>query len=915
MRLNTWILATSSAAALLATPAWAQQPPAPEPGNQEAQTQPGDDEDAPVQADDAVQGAEDGSGDDEVVVTGLRRSLQSAQNVKRNSEQIVDTIVADDIGKLPDIAVSETAARIPGVQVTRRFGEADTVLIRGLPDFSTTYNGREIFTAETRVVALQDFPSSNIAALEIFKATTSDLVEAGLAGLVNVRSRRPFDFRNPEVAGSVWGLYTLQADAVTPNFNVLLSDRWDTGIGEIGALINVSYTRLKFLDSEPSNTDFLADPTINGRQVRFPDIQRLFYAEGDRTRPSVNVALQWRPTETLEIYAEGLYQGFRNEVSDRLVEVPLYGGQSYSNLVFRDGTNLLSSGTVVGPGNPIFSFQGGTFNKTDTFQFAIGGRYDNGPLRISADVARTDSTFTGSTESVDRTFRGTPTIDFNLEVPEFTIRNFDPFDAANYNFDGLYEERQLSEGDDIQARLDAEYEMELSFLRNIQLGVRYTTRDAHREFGNRFAGYRPQNINATVLPLLFTRTNPGFQGTNVQDGFRSFLSPTYESIRESVGQLRQFVISNPRSFGFGTFTLDDPTPNPESIYDAQEDTLAGYAQIGYAFGEIIDGTIGLRAVRTETQIEGTSIIEGRPVPVSAGREFTDYLPNASIRWRITPELQLRLSATQTRTRPTFQQLNPSQSLGPPGNQVNPTDPFANARRGTSGNPNLRPLESNNYDASLEYYFSRNGFVSAAIFRRDLDGFILTRQDRIIDPTLGPIIIDTPVNSGRGQIDGAEAQGQTFFDFEFLPDFLRNFGAQANFTYIDAETGFPDTAGTFTFGEIQGVSKYTYNLAGFYEGGGLSARVSYNKRGRFTGTRGGRGPNAFREDAFPAGRLDLSTNYTVGENLTLFFDWTNILQDPFRVRQSFTPANGERANFERFLRFEETTFSLGARFRL
>lgn len=924
MVLKATVLGSASAAALLmgATGALAQTPPDP---TVEAQTSPADPDAGAPQTDDAVESA---PGEEEIVVTGIRRSLQSAQNIKRNSEQIVDTIVAEDIGKLPDIAVSDTAARIPGVQVTRRSGESDSVLIRGLPDYASTYNGREIFTAETRNVALQDFPSANIAAVEVFKSTTAELVEAGIAGLVNIRSRRPFDFQGLEVAGQVYGLYTRQADKVTPNASALISNRWEGNFGEFGALLNVSYTQLKFLDSEPSNTDFVADPVLNGTRVRFPDIQRLFYREGDRTRPSVNAALQWRPNNQIEIYAEGLYQGFRNKISDRLVAVPLFGGQSYSNLVTRDGTNLLDSGTVVGPGDRIFTFQGATFNKTDTYQFAIGARYDSGPLRITGDLARTSSTFTGSTASFDRTFNGTPTIDFDLTTPEFTIRNFDPFDPANYNFDGFFEQAQESRGSDIQARLDGEYEFEGSFLRSVKAGVRYSTRKAHRELGERFSGYRPQNINATTLSFLdFERTNPGFRGTNVQDGFRSFLSPTYGSIRRNLTQIRQFTVQTPRSFGFGDVTTDAPALNPANTFDAKEDTLAGYAQLEYAFGEAIDGVVGIRGVQTEVSLDGTSVVEGVFTPVSSENKFTDYLPNASLRWRMTPELQLRLSATQTRTRPTFRQLNPAATLGAPGNQVNPTDPFANARRGFGGNPDLKPFTSNNYDVSLEYYFSRAGFAAVTAFRRDLDGFIQNQEVRRVDPLLGPIVISGPQNSRKGRIDGFEAQFQTFFDYDFLPDWTRGFGVTANYTYLDDEVEFLNPAtGAVERGRIQipgapdgpggGVSKHTYNLAAFYEGGGASVRLSYNKRGRFLDQRQFRGTDdLYTETAIPAGRLDLSTNYTPVENITIFFDWTNITGNPFRTNLSSARGGAERAEFVRFLRFEESTFSLGARFRL
>src|SRR4029079_13823438 len=151
----------------------AQPVPAPDPNAtaQQNPAQPAQNADAPAD-------------NTSIVVTGLRRSLQSARNIKKNSDQVVDAIVAEDIGKLPDTTVSDTAARIPGLQVERNGGEASRVLLRGLDrDFyTTTYNGREIFTAETRSVALQDFPAGGSSAIEAFKTSTANLVEPGLAG-------------------------------------------------------------------------------------------------------------------------------------------------------------------------------------------------------------------------------------------------------------------------------------------------------------------------------------------------------------------------------------------------------------------------------------------------------------------------------------------------------------------------------------------------------------------------------------------------------------------------------------------------------------------------------------------------------------------------------------------------------------
>jgi TonB-dependent receptor len=839
----------------------------------------------------AAQATDDAS-DTDIIVTGFRESLQSSQRIKRNSVQVIDSVVAEDIGKLPDLAVSDTAARLPGVQVIRLGGEASNVLVRGLDEryFNTVYNGREIFTAERRQVALQDFPSAGIAALEVFKTSTANLVEPGLAGLVNVRSRRPLDFDKGQISGTAWGLFTKQGDTVTPNGNLLLTDRWDTGIGEIGVLLNGSYTEMQYLDSEPSNTDFIANPTINGTETRFPDIQRLFYRSGNRVRPSVNGAIQWRPSPGLEFYAEALWQGFRNKIDDRLLEVPLYGA-TYSNLVYRDGTNLLRSGTATNPGNRIFTFQGATYNKTDTYQYAVGGSYVSGPFKLTADLARTESTFTGSTESLDRVFNGGYTADFNLDTPQFTLSNIVLNDPANSTFQGLYEQNQRSSGKDWQARVDATYSFDNFFVKSIQIGGRYTDRNALRQFSDRYNNVLGQNISGASLPVTYAQINPGFRGSGL-DQTRSFFSPTYDSIRENIAALRTIA-------GYGT-----TPPAPFTQYTATEETMAGYAQVNFAFGDTIEATVGVRATKAKTRVTGTA---AGLLPGSGGDAW-EFLPNASALWRITPELQLRLSATQTITRPVFADLNPATSLGPPPGVIvpNPTDPYVNARRGNSGNPFLEPLRSDNYDAGLEYYFSPTGFASVTAFRRDLKGFVVPTEFRFIDPTLGPLIITAPVNSTRGRVDGLEAQMQTFFDFDFLPEFVRSFGIQANYTLLDAKTGGS---------RILGTSKWSYNLVGLYEHGPLSARLTYNKRGPTLERSDDRGNDLYIETAsFPA-RLDLSTNLAFRDNATLFFDWTNILAKPFRQDFSSARDGAPRADYVRFLRYEETTFSLGLRFKL
>lgn len=870
----------------------------------------------------------------DVVVTGLRRSLESAQNIKRNSDQQIDSIVASDIGKLPDVAVSDVAARIPGVQVDRGGGEAGRVLIRGLPDFATTYNGREIFTAEARSVALQDFPAGGIAALEVFKTTTADLVEGGLAGEVNVRSRKPFDFDGFEIAGSAWGQYQKRSTKVDPNGNLLVTDRWDTGIGEIGALVNFSYTELEYVDSQRSNTDFIATPGVGagGAVVRLPDIQRIDYGVGDRSRPSINGALQWRPHPGLEFYAEALWQGFRDKISDRELEAPLYAGSAYNNIVLQPGTNLVQSATVVNPNRPD-GFQGATYEKTDTFQYAIGGKWDANRFHLSVDVARTASRFLDSVYSFDTAYAQPQTVTVNTGLtgdqfgPTFSFGSGDSNVgyAANYIFRGFYDRQLIAQGHDWQARADASYDTGLSIIPKVEAGFRYVDREAHFEDGSRYAYLEGQRLPLSAVPVTYGTFQSGFPVNNLVNIY-GYYTPTYDGIRDNIAALRSFV----------GFTPGAPAPDPSATYTANERSYAGYAQLKYAVGGDsglrADGNIGVRVVGTDLNTLGSSLANGVYSPLAVSTNYIDVLPNANARIRFTDTLQLRLSATKTRSRPAFASYDPAVNAGsPPGCEFNqmtgaiiPASQNPNAasciRGASSGNPALVPLKSNNYDASLEYYFNRTATAAVAIFRRDLNGFISNYNVDTTDENGYTLRVNKPFNTGAGRIQGFEAQFTTFFDIARLPTFFRSFGIDSNVTYLDAKTGVPAAlGGAISQSEIQGVSKWTYNIGGIYEHGGASVRLSWNHRSDYLATLQFRGTDTYSERVRGIGRLDFSGSYDLLKNITVTFDWTNILAKPFQSDLTYaygtgSPYAGTTATFPRFIRYEESVISTGIRFR-
>jgi TonB-dependent receptor len=363
--------------------------------------------------------------------------------------------------------------------------------------------------------------------------------------------------------------------------------------------------------------------------------------------------------------------------------------------------------------------------------------------------------------------------------------------------------------------------------------------------------------------------------------------------------------------------------DPGRSFNINEKTLAGYGQLNFRVGEgdiYADGILGLRVVQTRDNIQGTQFLPtAPPSPITVNHKYTDWLPNLNINVHIGRPWVLRLAATKTITRPTYQNLNPSLHLDQvPGCQVGQQGCF---RTGSGGNPFLKPLRSKNYDASLEYYFSQTGYASIGAFRRDMTGFILNRTFEYPnpDPETGlPLLISGPVNSQKAKLQGFEAQVRTFFDWDFVPDILRGFGVDANVSYIKA-TALQDVPGGQRNLPIPDVSKWTWNLTGMYERGPLSVRLSYNRRSRYwEGGLSLQGNYTLQGHALQSPRLDLSTSYNLNDNVTLFFDWTNILGHPFqddivRVNYGATANPVSTEVFPMVIRYEERILSGGVRF--
>ena len=191
---------------------------------------------------------------EDILVVGKRASLASAQEIKRDKMEIVDSVVADDINKLPDINVTDALSRITGVQILRDRGEGAGVAIRGLTQMETLLNGREVFTAGSgRTLDFADIPSEMLAGIDVYKTSSANHIEGGVGGTIDLRTHRPFDFKGRQLLGSARVIHGDLVDKEEPQFSTLLSDRWQTeSFGEFGALVNFAYQRRAWREDQKS---------------------------------------------------------------------------------------------------------------------------------------------------------------------------------------------------------------------------------------------------------------------------------------------------------------------------------------------------------------------------------------------------------------------------------------------------------------------------------------------------------------------------------------------------------------------------------------------------------------------------------------------------------------------------------------
>uniref|UniRef100_UPI0035C94D3B TonB-dependent receptor n=1 Tax=uncultured Sphingomonas sp. TaxID=158754 RepID=UPI0035C94D3B len=867
---SLYLLSGTAIAALVAAPAFAQEAaPAPAALTDTSAT------DAPAAAED-------------IVVTGVRASLRSAAEVKRNAGTIVDSIVAEDIGKLPDNNATEALQRVTGVQVSRDLGEGGSIAIRGLPQVETTLNGRETFTAGGgRTFNLQDFPAELISRIDVYKASTADLIEGGLGGLVDLQTRRPLDLPGFTIGASVRGTYADSVKKATPSGSFFVADKWHTGIGEIGLLGSFTYQDRKYRqDIDGTGAPSPRQDLVAGKTVFSPNGLNQVLVVGERQRIGGNVALQWRPASNLEFTLEGQYQRFKTTQQQYNANVTTAGITPVAGSVtlFPNSADA-SAGSAGDISQATFSnvplTAGGTERDTldENKSIALNAKWTVGGVKVTGDVAYTKSKNDLYYTELDLITR-VPTFTQNLGTnpPSASSGSYNLANLANYTVGGLTRNENHYVGDEIAGRLDGEYDFEGgSFLKSIQGGFRFSERTIAQQNPLRYTGQT-------------TATNPALNAGLFQaNGYRDF----YTANGANVDFQRNFpyaIASQLKNNFSGVLTqlglVGALAPSVTSVnsqlaaFNADEKSSAAYllAKFDFVLGVPIDGNIGVRYVQTEDIISGNqrkTVNNVAVVPtviesVTVKNNYENWLPSANVRFHLTDKLQLRAAASKTLTRPDFSQLSPALTVVP------------GQLTASQGNPNLQPITSKNADLSLEWYVNKSTSLYVAAFYKRVNGFIFTRSTpNVTIGGLGGYTLSQPLNSGEGTVKGAEIGYQQFFDF--LPGALAGFGLQANGTYTDSKA--PTSLVGFS-APLPQLSKYSYNVAGIYEKYGLTAKVAYNYRssflssilaGAFTPAGGATQSYTFPVMTKGYGWLDASLSYDINKNFTVTLDGQNLLR--------------------------------------
>jgi TonB-dependent receptor len=908
----------------------------------------------------------------QVVVSGLRLSVQTSQEIKRDSEVIVDSVSAVDISALPDRTVTEALQRISGVTIDHMFQPSDTnrfsaegsgVAIRGLTQVRSDLNGRDVFSARnTRGLSFEDVPSELMAGVDVFKNPSADMIEGGIAGTVNLRTRSAFDSEGLFGGGTVSANYGDFSGKAKPQASVLFSNRWDTDAGEFGALIDVAYSELTTrTDSIQFGRPFRRDATeVNATGVPCQDMRGgtfncVFVPAGarwseldfDRKRKGFDVALGWRPNDRTDVSLNVLQSDYKMNwiehsawLEDSPYSIAPAAGTAFTfddEGVFRSGslvstswipnwTNYLGQLQTSGARMPTGSTSRTAEQHQKTTDYALGVQFQaterlsfNGDLQyVYAKSNNHDYTINTAVDPSALAVDLSGSLPSVAALPSGYLEN-----PANYFWAAGMDDTQANKGTEVASRLSVDYSLNAGWLKTLKGGLRFTNRRAD----NKDTGYNWQPISqwwqgdaqgnwpghlASMGQVLtdhstFFNFSDFYRGkANLPGGLWVASDSIVEHLNDNAALVKAAEVNGS---GWAPDHFRDGDTNVQ-----HEKTYAAFALLRFG-GDVgslpLDGNVGVRAVKTDYEAAGNAqqpdwgshpllnnngdpnfvakYGTGAWLPNHFDDSYTDILPSLNLRLKLTPELQLRFAASKAIARPSFDQLTANVNLGgtilttlvpdpadPNGPPIAASD-VVTKYSGTGGNPLLKPMQANQYDAAIEWYFAPQGSLYSTVFYKGIKNYFI-RGTQVQSLFGRDWLVDTTINGSNGLIKGFEVGYSQFYDF--LPRWLHGLGVQANFTYVDSKGGGPtagpsgDSATVPPGLPLEGLSKTSYNAVGLYQRGPVEARLAYNWRKRWLlTTHDGDGKGSVWNENY--GQLDASVFFRFSPHVQVGLEANNL----------------------------------------
>ncbi|MDI1253706.1 TonB-dependent receptor [Thermomonas sp.] len=816
---------------------------------------------------------------DKVVVTGIRGGIERAIDTKKNATSIVEAVSAEDIGKLPDISIAESIARLPGLAAQRVAGRAQVISVRGLsPDFATTLlNGRELVsTGDNRSVEFDQYPSELMAGVTVYKTPDAALIGQGLSGTLDMRTVRPLDYDKPVVAlsgrlsrnslGSA-----ANADANGNRFN--LSYIGQSADRKVGYSIGYSHSDTPIQENQVG----LYEPWQQiGNGWRPGVAAGTFYSDGIKAlrrtgytkRDGIMGSLEFRPSDAWISTIDAFHSEDKQESTANQFEVNLgdynggYGRINVTNTQV-NSNNTFTGGTAAN----LYPLVRGMYNKRkDTINsLAWKNEYFVGRAKLVADVSWSKADRNELSLENNTQLTPAPQLDtLNLMYSSGGFSQLNPgrdySDASKLLLRGTiygsgYGKTPRVADEMTSVRLGATFPAPegMAWLSDIDVGLNYADRSKAKRQPEGNINVGAQGDTAIGSEFQYGLVDLGFAGVGM---IPSWNVP---------GAVAKYMTFNPVE------NLNYLIPKAWTV---DEKITTGYlrANIDTDWGSVpVRGNIGFQ-IQSVDQSSASNYWDGsRPAgqevqPINLGKKYTDVLPSLNLAFSLSNDQTLRFALAKQVARPRVDQLRSSLEFG-----VDTSKPIPVPGAG-GGNPMLDPWKANALDISYEKYFGTKAYVAAAVFYKDLTSYIYTQTRDGYDFTnllqgyvLPPGITTPPQTTGNytapyngqgGKLQGLELTASLPFNLWWQA--LDGFGivASASFTDSNIKIRDPESASSVGGGDISlpGLSKSVYNFTAYYERNGFEARINNRRRSDFIGEIGN----------FDGAR---TLRYVVGENQT------------------------------------------------